>query len=132
MNYMTVAKKILIPILDPKQAAPYLKLAAALLPPDGKMVAMKVVCIPEEDSLSEGAKKAPIDRAALEKLKGQFPEKPIELRTLVRVSRKVSEGIVETVHAEGCDLLLLLWKAGKYLTTLGLRRGAQSTDRLRR
>ena len=81
-----------------------------LLPPDGKMVAMKVVCIPEEDSLSEGAKKAPIDRAALEKLKGQFPEKPIELRTLVRVSRKVSEGIVETVHAEGCDLLLLLWK----------------------
>jgi len=107
---MAVAQKILIPILNPARAAPYLKLAAALLPPDGKVVGMKVVCIPEEDSLSEGAEKAARDRAALEKLKEQFPDKNIELRTLVRVSRKVSEGIVETVQGEGCDLLLLFWK----------------------
>lgn len=107
---MAVAQKILIPILDPEQAAPYLKLAAALLPEDGKVVGMKVVCIPEEDSLSEAAEKTPSDRAALETLKEQFPDERIEFRTLVRVSRKVSEGIVETVQTEGCDLLLLLWK----------------------
>jgi nucleotide-binding universal stress UspA family protein len=107
---MAVAQKILIPILDPAQAASSLRLAAALLPPAGKVVGLKVVCVPEEDSLSEGAKKAPTDRAAMDKLKEQFPEERIELRTLVRVSRNVSEGIVETVQNEGCDLLLLFWK----------------------
>ena len=106
---MAVAQRILIPIFDPAQASPFLKIAEAL-PPNGKVVALKVVCVPEEDSLSEGAEKAPTDRAALDKLKEQFPEDRIELRTLVRVSRKVSEGIVETVVGEGCDLLLLFWK----------------------
>ncbi len=45
---MDFAKKILIPLLDPANASPYLKLAAALLPTDGKILALKVVRIPEE------------------------------------------------------------------------------------
>jgi glucosyl-3-phosphoglycerate synthase len=107
---MDVSRKILIPLIDPAQAESYLKLAAALLPPDGKIVAVKVVRIPEESSLSEGAEEAPTDRAALEELKIKFPSESIELRTLVRVSHRSSEGIVEAVREEGCDLLLVPWK----------------------
>ncbi|MFQ5849368.1 MAG: glucosyl-3-phosphoglycerate synthase [Candidatus Binatia bacterium] len=107
---MDLAEKILIPLIDPPQAVPYLRLAAALLPPEGKIVAVKVVRVPEESSLSEGAEKAPTDRAALEELKAQFPDERVQLKTLVRVSHRLSVGIDETVREEGCDLLLLPWK----------------------
>jgi glucosyl-3-phosphoglycerate synthase len=102
--------KILIPLFDPIHALPYLKLAAALLPPEGRILALKVVEIPEEDSLSVGAEKAPIYRAAMEELLSQFSDQRAELKTLVRVSHRLREGIVETVKEEGCDLLLLPWK----------------------
>ncbi len=107
---MDFAKKILIPLLDPANASPYLKLAAALLPTDGKILALKVVRIPEETSLSEGAEKTPTNRAELEEVKGQIYHERIELRTLVRVSYRLSEEIAETMEKEGCDLLLLPWK----------------------
>lgn len=107
---MEVIKKILIPLVDPLQALSYVRLAAALLPPDGKILALMVVEIPEEESLSEGAEKVPVYRAALEDLPSQFPDKRVDLKTLVRVSHRLSEGIAETARDEGCDLLLLPWK----------------------
>src|SRR3989338_6709737 len=102
--------KILVPLFDPTHALPYLEMAAALLPPEGRILALKVVEIPEEDSLSVGAEKAPIYRAAMEELLSQFSDQRAELKTLVRVSHRLREGIVETVKEEGCDLLLLPWK----------------------
>ncbi len=107
---MDVLSKILIPLIDPIHALPYLKLAAALLPPDGKILALRVVEIPEEESLSVGAEKAPIYRASLEELNFQFPDGRVELKTLVRVSRQLREGIAETAREEACDLLVLPWK----------------------
>ena len=107
---MELAKKILIPLLDPANAAPYLRLAEALLPTEGKILALKVVRIPEETSLSEGAEKTPTNRAELEELKAQIPDERVELRTLVRVSYRLSEEIAETMQKESCDLLLLPWK----------------------
>jgi len=99
---MEQLEKILVPLTDPVNALPYLKLGASLLPPDGKILALGVIKISEESSLSEGAEEAPIYRAALEKLKGHFPDERIELRTLVRVSHRLSEEIAETVR-EGVD-----------------------------
>ncbi len=107
---MEFAKKILIPLLDPANAEPYLRLATALLPTDGKILALKVVRIPGETSLSEGAEKTPTNRAELEEVKGQMADARVELRTLVRVSYRLSEEIAETMEKEGCDLLLLPWK----------------------
>ncbi len=102
--------KILIPITDPAYAAPYLKLAAALLPPEGKILALGVVRIPEDTSLSEGTEDARSYRAVLEELKAYLLDDRIELRTLVRVSHRLSDGIAETTKEESCDLLLLPWK----------------------
>lgn len=103
-------KNILIPLIDQTHALPYLELAASLLPPEGKILALKVVEIPKEESLSIGAEKAPIYRAALEDLPSQFADQRVELKTLVRVSHRLREGIVETAKEEGCDLLILPWK----------------------
>lgn len=107
---VNLAHKILIPLLDTPDALPYLKLAAALLPEDGKILALKVVRVPEEASLSEGAEQAPDFRSALQTLEGRFPDQRVELRSLVRVSHRVSEGIAETIALEECDLLLLPWR----------------------
>lgn len=107
---MEPPKKILIPLTDPIPSLPYLKLAAALLPPDGKIVALGVVRVPEETSLSEGAAEALRFRATLEELKTQFPDERVELKTLVRVSHRLSEGIAETAKEESCELLVLPWK----------------------
>jgi nucleotide-binding universal stress UspA family protein/glycosyltransferase involved in cell wall biosynthesis len=103
-------KKILIPLIDSHHADPYVKLGAALLAPDGKLLVLSVVRVPEESSLSEGAEEAPGYRAALEDLKAHFPDERVELKTLVRVSHRLSEGIAETAREEGCDLVLLPWK----------------------
>jgi len=107
---MTLFKKILIPLTDPVQVIPYFKLAAALLPPDGKILALGVVRVPEENSLSEGAEEALRFRAILEECKAQFPDERVELKTLVRVTYHLSEGIAETAKQESCDFLLLPWK----------------------
>ncbi|HXV80627.1 MAG TPA: glucosyl-3-phosphoglycerate synthase [Candidatus Binatia bacterium] len=107
---MELFKKILIPLTDRVQVVPYFKLAAALLPPDGKILALGVVRVPEENSLSEGAEEALRFRATLEECKAQFPDKRVELKTLVRVTHRLSEGIAETVKEESCDFLLLPWK----------------------
>ncbi|MFQ5929652.1 MAG: hypothetical protein ACE5MK_08125, partial [Acidobacteriota bacterium] len=87
---MDLARKILIPIFDTDNAVPYLKLSTAFLARDGKVVALKVIQVPEETSLSEGAEKAPDYRAALEEIKVLFPDERVELRTLVRVSHRLS------------------------------------------
>ncbi|MBI2359342.1 MAG: universal stress protein [Deltaproteobacteria bacterium] len=107
---MGALKKVLLPLTDPAHAAPYLKLGTALLSPEGKILALGVVRVPEESSLSEGAEEAPDYRALLEELAAKFSDERVELKTLVRVSHRLSEGISETAREEGCDLVLLPWK----------------------
>lgn len=101
--------KILIPVVNATAARFNLKLAASLLAPKGKILALRVVRVPEESSLSEGAEEALDSRAALEEIYSFLPEERVELKPLVRVSHRLSEGIAESAAVEGCDLLLLPW-----------------------
>jgi glucosyl-3-phosphoglycerate synthase len=107
---MESIQKILLPLLDPAKALPYVRLGEALLPVDAKILALKIVEVPEESSLSIGAEKAPIYRAALEDLVARLPGRAVELKSLVRVSHGIKDGIAQTAVEEGCDLLLLPWK----------------------
>lgn len=102
--------KILIPVVEAEESRFNLELAARLLHPAGRIVALKVIRVPEETSLSEGADEAANSRAALDELVNLLPEKQVDLKVLVRVSHRLSEGIAEAAGAEGCDLLLLPWK----------------------
>ncbi|MBI4525390.1 MAG: glucosyl-3-phosphoglycerate synthase [Deltaproteobacteria bacterium] len=102
--------KILIPMIEPADALPHLRLAIRLLSPEGKILALKVVRVPEESSLSEGAAEALNSRAVLEELRTLVADERIEPKTLVRVSHRLSSGIAETAKDESCDLLILPWK----------------------
>jgi nucleotide-binding universal stress UspA family protein len=102
--------KILLPVVYPSEARDNVELAVRLLHPQGKLVALKVVRVPDESSLSEGAGAAADSRAALNEIRALLPDSRFELKTLVRVSHRLSEGIIETVAAESADLLLLPWK----------------------
>ncbi|HZD41295.1 MAG TPA: glucosyl-3-phosphoglycerate synthase, partial [Terriglobales bacterium] len=102
--------KILIPVVEATEARFDLELAVRLLRPDGSLVAVRVVRVPENASLSEGADAAVDSRAALEDIRVLLSDQSVNLKTLVRVSHHLSEGIAEAAEDEDCDLLLLPWK----------------------
>ena len=102
--------KILIPVVEAEEARANLELASRLLEPTGKIIVLKVILVPEDTSLSEGANEAADSRVALNEIANLLQNKQVEMKSLVRVSRRLSEGIAETATAEGCDLLLLPWK----------------------
>ena len=102
--------KILLPVVVPSETRGNIELAVRLLPAHGKLVALKVIRVPEATSLSEGAAEAVDSRATLDETHAILPDPRVELKTLVRVSHHLSEGISETVAAENADLLILPWK----------------------
>jgi nucleotide-binding universal stress UspA family protein len=108
--HVQAVNNILVPVMDSVRAAPYLQLGAALLPPQGKIAALRVVTLPDQSSLSEGAEQGPVSRAALESLHAALPGAPVAVKTVVRVAHRLSEAIAETARTESADLLLLPWK----------------------
>ncbi|HEY7220111.1 MAG TPA: glucosyl-3-phosphoglycerate synthase [Candidatus Binatia bacterium] len=103
-------EKILLPVVVPAETRGNIELAVRLLPPRGKLIALKVVRVPEATSLSEGAAEALDSRATLDETHAILPDPRVELKTLVRVSHHLSEGISESVASENADLLILPWK----------------------
>ena len=102
--------KILIPVMKAADARFNLALAARLLHPSGKILALNVVKVPEQASLSEGADEARDSRTALSGMRELLPDERLELKTLVRVSHSLTESIAENADLEACDLVLLPWK----------------------
>jgi glucosyl-3-phosphoglycerate synthase len=103
-------EKILLPLVSESEAESSLDLATHLLGPQGKVVALQVVRVPDDASLSEGAGEAASSRVALDTISKRIADKRVEVKPLVRVAHRVSEGILESVAAEKADLLILPWK----------------------
>src|SRR5918994_4929923 len=96
---------VLVPLADLQEATGLIRVASALMPPAevaqrGRVVALGVVEIPEEVALTEGAVPARMHRQLLGRLRRLGLSPAIELRTIVRVSRQVWQGIVETARDE--------------------------------
>jgi glucosyl-3-phosphoglycerate synthase len=92
-----------------------IRVAAALMPllgggEPGRVVALGVIEIPEEMALTEGAVPARMHRQMLGRLRRLGRSPLVELRTTVRVSRQIWQGIVESALQERADLILLGWK----------------------
>lgn len=112
-------EKILLPVVDQAtEAQTNLELARRLLAPEGKIVALRVVRVADDLSLSEGAGDAVDSRAALDEFSDLIADKRVEFKPLVRVAHRVSEGIVESAAAESADLLILPWKGSASAETL--------------
>jgi nucleotide-binding universal stress UspA family protein len=111
----TPSYTILVPLADLQEASALIRVACSLMPPldlaeRGRVVALGVVEIPEDVALTEGAVPARMHRQLLGRLRRLGLAPTLELRTIVRVSRQVWEGIVETAQEERADLILLGWK----------------------
>src|SRR5919199_4915951 len=103
---------ILVPLADLHEAAGLIRVAASLMPllsphERGRVVALGVVEIPEELALTEGAVPARMHRQLLGRLRRLGMSPSVELRTTVRVSRQIWQGIVEAAQDERADLILL-------------------------
>jgi glucosyl-3-phosphoglycerate synthase len=103
--------QILLPLADPVGAEDLIQIGSSLIQKKkGKMVALGVVKVPKNRSLSEGAIVAKEYRQRLQKLVDLGEAENIDIRTMVRTSHQLWRGIVEAVEEEKCNLIIFGWK----------------------
>jgi glucosyl-3-phosphoglycerate synthase len=100
--------RILIPLANPRTAADLVRIGAALLGHGGTLTALSIVEVAEGQPLSEGATRARHARRLLQKVL-EFTPPGVDLRTVVRIGRRASEGILEVVREESADLVIFGW-----------------------
>jgi glucosyl-3-phosphoglycerate synthase len=102
--------RILLPLANPRTARDLVRIGSGLS--DGRptqITALGIVEVPEGVSLSEGATNARTARRLLQRVLDFGDEEGVEIRTLVRISRRAHDGIIEAVGEEGADLIIFGW-----------------------
>lgn len=103
-------QKILVPLANPNTAPDLIRLAAGIIHGGaGEALALGVVEVPENESLSEGAVLARQQRRLLEKVLDIGLAENVDIRTVVRIARKAWQGIRDEVLEEHVDLVLMGW-----------------------
>ena len=101
--------RILIPVANPETAEELIRLGSALLDErTGRLTALGIVEVPEDEALSEGATRARTARRLLQRVL-EFAPAGVRLQPLVRIGRHASEGIVEAVAEQEADLVIFGW-----------------------
>jgi len=109
--------RILVPLVDPKAAAPLLKISAALIGQAcGRVTVLRIVEVPEAESFSEGLLQARHQRQLFRSINPLVQELGLEVRTSVRISRRAADGIREAVSEERPNLMLLGWDGKRKAT----------------
>jgi nucleotide-binding universal stress UspA family protein len=102
--------RILLPLANPRTARDLVRIGAGVA--DGRpteITALGIVEVPEGVSLSEGATQARTARRLLQRVLDVGDEEGVELRTMVRIGRHASDGVIEAVGEEGSDLVIFGW-----------------------
>jgi nucleotide-binding universal stress UspA family protein len=102
--------RILLPLANPRTARDLVRIGAGVA--DGRpteITALGIVEVPEGVSLSEGATHARTARRLLQRVLDFGDEEGVELRTMVRIGRHASDGVIEAVGEEGADLVIFGW-----------------------
>jgi amino acid transporter/nucleotide-binding universal stress UspA family protein len=74
---------------------------------DGEVVALTVAEVPDGQSLMSGRSQARALEPLLEKVLQYGEERGVAVRTVIKIARRVSRGIVETAREEGCNFLVI-------------------------
>jgi glucosyl-3-phosphoglycerate synthase len=101
-------RRILIPVVNPRTAADLVRVGAALLAHGGVLTALSIVEVAEGQPLSEGATRARKARRLLQRVL-EFAPPGIDLRTVVRIGRRASEGVIELATEDESDLIIFGW-----------------------
>lgn len=107
-------KRILVPIANPDTAESLLHLAGTLVRPEGgKVIALRVIIVPNQLPLSEGSIEAEANQMLLDQAIDQATKEEFRVQTMTRVSRSISEGILDTAREEDVDQILVGWSGGE-------------------
>ncbi len=102
--------RVLLPLANPRTARDLVRIGSGLA--NGRpteITALGIVEVPEGVSLSEGAHQARTSRRLLQRVLDFGDEEGVELRTMVRIGRRASDGVIEAVTEEGSDLVIFGW-----------------------
>ena len=120
--------RILLPLANPRTARDLVRIGAGVA--NGRpteITALGIVEVPEGVSLSEGATQARTSRRLLQRVLDFGDEEGVELRTMVRIGRHASDGVIEAVGEEGSDLVIFGW-GGPPTPTQNARADAEATE----
>jgi uncharacterized hydrophobic protein (TIGR00271 family) len=107
-------KRILVPIANPDTASTLLHLAGTLVRSEGgKVIALRVITVPNQLPLSEGRIEAEANRMLLDQAIDQATKEEFRVQTMTRVSRSIAEGILDTAREEDVDQILVGWSGGE-------------------
>jgi amino acid transporter/nucleotide-binding universal stress UspA family protein len=73
----------------------------------GSLVVVSVIEVPDGERLLAGRKRVRQAEAALERAVKYAEKRGMAARPVVKISRRISHGIVETVREEGCNFLII-------------------------
>jgi nucleotide-binding universal stress UspA family protein len=121
--------RILLPLANPRTARDLVRIGAGLA--NGRpteITALGIVEVPEGVSLSEGATQARTARRLLQRVLAFGDEEGVELRTLVRIGRQASDGVIEAVGEEEADLVIFGW-GGPPTPSQSVRAEAEAAER---
>ena len=114
--------RVLVPISNPETAETLLHMAGTLVKRvEGKVIALRVITVPNQVSLSEGSRQAESDRVLLDRAIAQATKEEFRVQAMTRVSRSVSEGVLDTAREERVDQIILGWTGDirSFSTSLG-------------
>jgi amino acid transporter/nucleotide-binding universal stress UspA family protein len=101
---------VVVPVVDQQQAMIMGKIGAYIARGnDGEVIALHVLRVPPQLSLSEGRLLLKEGRPYLETVIKQAKQVEVPVHTIIRLGRKVSESIRRTVVENASNLLLLGW-----------------------
>ncbi len=102
--------RILLPLANPRTARDLVRIGSGVS--NGRateITALGIVEVPEGVSLSQGANQARTARRLLQRVLDFGDEERVEIRTMVRISRRAADGVIEAVGEEGTDLVIFGW-----------------------
>jgi glucosyl-3-phosphoglycerate synthase len=103
---------VLLPVLDTEEALRLLPLAGALAQQrGGRIVALRVVVVPESQPLSDGVLEARRLRAELDEIAAFSGGDGVPIRPGVAVAHSLAEGIRSAASEQHAGLVLLGWQA---------------------
>ncbi len=110
-------RRILVPIANPDTAESLLHLAGTLVKPEGgKVIALRVITVPNQLPLSDGRIEAEANRVLLDRAIDQATKEEFRVQIMTRVSRSIAEGILDTAREEDADQILVGWGGGESRT----------------
>jgi nucleotide-binding universal stress UspA family protein len=119
--------QIMLPITQVDRAEVLLPLATAWLQQmitaskslKGEIVLIGAVTVPKDQSLSVGAQSAQGLRAAMNSIRNRYTDLPLRVKATVQVSYEPWQEVLQAIHAEQPDLILLDWNGDPDVMIMG-------------